>query len=146
MTKHSKLEKKGFPVCEYDLDGNYIRTWKNCAAVAKVYNISARSIYDACTFRTYHSYGRQWRYYKTTHGKKIEPLSLKVHSARELKRKIASGAYYYPEAIDNSYLLKTTEHHEILDLIKCIDQQDNLTALQKEYLARIENYIKQNKR
>lgn len=141
MTKNSKLEKKGFPVCEYDLDGNYIRTWKNCAAVAKVYNISARSIYDACTFRTYHSYGRQWRYYKQTQGKNIAPLKLKAHSARELKRKLESELYTYPETVDVHYLFTPTEYHKVLDLIKKLQLADNLTLLQKEYVAHIESYI-----
>lgn len=61
----------GRPVCEYDIDGKYIRTWKSAVYVSKIYPISERTIHDPCMKHKGLVYGRQWRYYDETHGEPI---------------------------------------------------------------------------
>ena len=76
-TRNSRIsEKKGKPVCEYDIDGKLVRIWKSAVAVSKIYPVAARSIHDPCTNKKGSCYGRQWRYYEDTLGENIEPIIL----------------------------------------------------------------------
>lgn len=62
------------PTNEYDLDGKYIRTWRNAQHPANVYNVTPRLIQSACTGKTATAYGRQWRYLKGDDISDIEPI------------------------------------------------------------------------
>lgn len=105
--RNKLISKGGRPVCEYTIDGEYIRTWQSAVAVSKVYSVGARSIHDPCRNKKGVVYGRQWRYWDDTKGKPIKKASLRSR----LK------PFVYPETIPEDYLFKSTEPLEALKQI-----------------------------
>lgn len=60
--KKGKLKQK--TVLQYDLNGSFIREWKNSEVASKYYGITTRAIYNCCQGRTKTSGGYKWTYKK----------------------------------------------------------------------------------
>lgn len=59
------VEKSKIKVNQYDLDGNYIKTWDSFADIAKYFNlINASNIVACCKGKKKTSYGYKWSYEK----------------------------------------------------------------------------------
>lgn len=85
--KKVNISKGGYPVCEYDIDGNLIRVWKSCGMVALIYPISRIAIYNACKEEGVTAYGRQWKLLRDTDGAKIEKLTIENWRKYNIKKK-----------------------------------------------------------
>ena len=60
------------PVDQYDLNGNFIKTWKSIAEVSRSFHCHVTSISDCCSGRRYTCKGYIWR----RHGEKISEQDL----------------------------------------------------------------------
>ena len=59
------VEKSKIKVNQYDLDGNYIKTWNSFAEIAQYFNITnASNIVACCKGKKKTSYGYKWSYEK----------------------------------------------------------------------------------
>lgn len=59
------VEKSKIKVNQYDLDGNYIKTWDSFADIAKYFNlINASNVVACCKGKKKTSYGYKWSYEK----------------------------------------------------------------------------------
>ncbi len=50
-------------ICQYDFEGNLIKTWDSIVEAAKFYNINRSGISNCCANRIKTSYGFIWKYY-----------------------------------------------------------------------------------
>jgi hypothetical protein len=53
--------KQSHPLEQYDLDGNYIKTWDNMKSIYEVLNIRSANIYSHLTGKTKQAGGYQWK-------------------------------------------------------------------------------------
>lgn len=74
--------KQSVEVCQYDLNGKYIRSWKSISTASNELNIHHSNIVSACKLLTNSAGGFQWRYSKDTHSNdkilEIVPQSKKI--------------------------------------------------------------------
>lgn len=118
-TRNNKIRNGGFPVCEYGLDGNLIRTWKNSVYIEEIYGCAARTIHDSLSGVSKHFRGHMFRKYSETYGSKIK-------------------AFDY-NSMSQYYIDKMSEYN--LDSIEvpsyCIYNPES----NKEYIGNILNYL-----
>ncbi len=62
----SQLGKHSIKTNQYDLDGNYIKTWNSAREAAKYYNIDEGNITQCCRKRSKSCNNFIWRYYNDT--------------------------------------------------------------------------------
>lgn len=127
-----------YPICEYDLEGRLIRIWRSAVLVSKVYPISTRTVNGAASFtgKEKTAYGRQWRYYRDTKGKKIAPVSDSYFKFTKIV------AFNHNVSIPLEYLYTATKGKaRCLELIDFISSSDYLTVGQVEALKEIREYV-----
>lgn len=57
------LSKENIPVYQYDLNGNYIKTWNSISEICDTLNINGSHIYTCCNEKMDYVYDSQWKYY-----------------------------------------------------------------------------------
>lgn len=60
--KKQKILKYGKKIRQYDLNGNYIRTWRSISEIKDSYNYHYASIINCCKGKYKQSYGYIWQY------------------------------------------------------------------------------------
>ena len=58
-------KNNGNKIVQYDLQGNYIRTWDNIDIVSKTFNVSRESIAGCCRGKSKSAHGFIWKYSQT---------------------------------------------------------------------------------
>lgn len=134
------------PICEYDLEGNYIRTWISPAAPSSVYKISVRAIQQAASIISntgITSCGRQWRYLKDSKGENINPLP-KNHKAR-LYNSVANHNVIISDNFLYYELQDANKHQKALMMIDDVINNPLLKIYQKRNLEYIKEYLNELK-
>ena len=90
--------KENIPVYQYDLDGNYIRTWSSISEICDVLSVSSSHIYSCCNEKMDYIYDSQWKYY---YQEKIDKVSTKGEKISSKKKK---PIYQY--SLDGEYIKK----------------------------------------
>lgn len=57
-----RTSRKGKPILQYDLDGNFIREWEYMSLARQEYNLDKRSLQKACNGKLKTTGGYIWRY------------------------------------------------------------------------------------
>lgn len=101
--------KGGYPLCEYDLDGNYIRTWVSAGVIEDIYSISSRTIHDVLKGKNKTAYGRQWRLFRQTKGESIDAVKLSKIYRLKIEERIKKGDYNFDVVIPPCYLYQVAQ-------------------------------------
>jgi hypothetical protein len=133
------------PINEYDLDGNYIRTWLSPEYVSKIYPVTSRLIQNAAIrgenkdkTDCQTGYGRQWRYLENVNTSNIKPIN------NDRIRRYNKGVDYNIFNIPDEYLHNVKELNEKDKCLNIINDIVNDKAFSTYYLFKmkeIENYI-----
>jgi len=131
------------PVAEYNLQGEYIRTWKSVRDIATFYadlwecDISAmksveNTIYACCKNNTYTAYGRIWRYNETGSVARINVRSC------VMRRKNTSDklTLFYNGKVPEKYLYQEPTDKEIYDYFMSLDKLTEREKILIHKLAR----------
>ena len=147
-TRNKRISKQmSKPINEYDLDGNYIRTWKSSLYVSKVYPITCRVIQSAAIREEdknktdcQTAYGRQWRYLENDNINNIKPITKK--HIRQYNKNVNHNDFIVP----NEYIYEVKPINKKDKCLNIINDIMNDKAFSTYYLLKIkelEDYIVQ---
>ncbi|BBF45093.1 HNH homing endonuclease [Lachnospiraceae bacterium KM106-2] len=128
-------ESNSVPVCEYDINGKYIRTWKSSVYVSEVYKVTRRAIQLAMSGALKTCYGRMWRSYYETLGKDIDPASGRsTFYGRDSNYDLEIPKEYLVDIIPNKKI-------DLEDSIRILNEVKEYDKLPKYHVINLENVI-----
>lgn len=143
----TNLSKGGLPICEYALNGDYIRTWKSASAIATIYPVSRRSVWGAANGSLNTLYGRQWRYLSETNRRPIQPAVLSYYVKRVIQDKIRKLEYNYQVVIPDDLLYhydKNNKEDILLALNDLLESVPDLSQYHQRHLKDAIDFLKKN--